>query len=241
MRHALFIAASTLAIAAAAGPAAAQTPPQRLDLSRLSDGELNQRLGFLEERLDREQNGAWWWQWGWTAFYAGAMTYSIVDAIGDDSENHKDRNAGIVNAVQSAGALTYMLIAPHPAARGAAPMREVVGTTRADRERRLAVGEAVLMRSADRAEQPYRFLPHALTVGINLAAGGIIWAVSDRTHAMRSTLAGIAIGEARLWTMPSLGRIDLADYSSRFGGTTTQQRAGAAEKSATGVAFKVPF
>jgi hypothetical protein len=244
MRRALFIAASTLAVAtAAAAPAAAQTSPQRIDLSRLSDGELNQRLGFLEERLDRERSGAWWHHWGWTGFYVAATAYSIGVAVGDDSGNHKDRNTGIVNAVQSAGGVAYMLLSPHPARNGADPMREIAGTTRADRERRLAVGEEVLMRSADRAEQPYRFLPHALTVGINLAAGGIIWAVADRTHAIRSTVAGIAIGEARLWTMPSLGRIDLADYNARFGGATTQQRAGfgAAEKSAMGVAFKVPF
>jgi hypothetical protein len=233
MRRTFFVAASILAIATAS-PVAAQDQAPRLALSRMSDGELDQRLGFLEERFDREKNGAWWWQWGWTTFYLGALTYTIVDAVSDDSSEHKDRNASIVNGVQSAGALAYMLIAPHPAARGAAPMREVPGATRADREQRLAVGEEILMRSADRAENPYRFWPHALTIGINLAAGGIIWGISDKTHAMRSTLWGIAIGEARLWTLPSLGRIDLSDYRSRFGGAATQQRGALGGKGADG-------
>jgi hypothetical protein len=222
--------------------AVAQTQPQRLDLSRLTEAELAQRLGFLEERLDRERNSALWWQWGWTAFYAGATAYSIVVAATDDSGNHKDRDAGIVNAVQSAGGLAVMLFAPHPSRRGADPMREIPGVTRAAREQQLAVGEGILARSANRAEQPYRFLPHALTIGINLVAGGIIWGLTDSTRAIRSTIPGIIIGEARLWTMPQLGRIDLTDYNSRFGGAA-QQRAGfgAVEKPPIGVALKIPF
>jgi hypothetical protein len=240
MRRAFFLSV-VLAGSLAAGHAIAQTQPQRLDLSRLTDSELSQRLGFLEERLDRERNGAQWWQWGWTGFFVGATTYSIVVAATDDSGNHKDRDTAIVNAVQSAGGLAHMLLSPHPARFGADPMRLAPGASRTEREQQLAVGEGILARSADRAEQPYRLLPHALSLGVNLIAGGIIWGIADRTHAIRSTIPGILIGEARLWTLPSLGRIDLADYNTRFGGTTTQPRAGLGEKSPMSIALKVPF
>jgi len=47
------------------GQAPAQSPHD------ISDSELDQRLKFIETRLDGLNPKASYWQYGWTGFYAG--------------------------------------------------------------------------------------------------------------------------------------------------------------------------
>jgi hypothetical protein len=214
----IFTIAAAVVAAAMGGPLQAEEArPGALNLSRLSDVQLDQRIAFIEQRLDRERNGAMWWQWGWTGFHIASAAYSAATIA--TSDDRKDRRTAIVDGVQAAAAATYQIIAPHAAWRGGDPVREMPSATRADREAQLAAAEQRLSDSAEAAETPYRILPHALNVATNLIAGGIIWAIADRAHAARSAGAGLIIGEAEIWTSPSYGSVDFSDYSARFGGT----------------------
>ena len=197
-------------------PLAADEPPPVLELS---DTELAARLGFLEERLDAARPTALAWQWGWTGFYGASLVlnggYAAVAEDGDD------RVRAVVDAAKSGVALaqTLRLVRdPLPANVGAAPMRAVSGDGPAARLERLAVGERLLLASAERAETRYSLRRHLLVIGGNLLGGAAILALGDAEDALQSTLVGTAIGEAQIWSQPWRAPNDLRAYRARFPG-----------------------
>ena len=215
MRMSMFRFASLLLMLAAL-PCRAEEPPPVL---QLSDAELSARLGFLEERLEAGRPTALAWQWGWTGFYGASLVlnggYAAVAEDGDD------RVRAVVDAVKSGVALaqTLRLVRdPLPANVGAAPMRAVPGDSRAARLERLAVGERLLVASAERAETRYDLRRHLIVLGGNLLGGAAILALGNPADAAQSTAIGIAVGEAQIWSQPWRAPNDLRDYRARFPG-----------------------
>ncbi len=213
-------AAMLAATVAGGGPASAAPRRIALDLSSLSDQQVTERRDFLEQRLDDEQLHAQLWQYGWTAFNAGTMIDSAVQAATDD--RRVDRNTNIVRAVEGAYGVAAMFLRPLPARFGADPVHEMPDATPEERRAQLVAADDLLQRSADRAEEPYQVLPHIGVFGINLLAGIAVWQLADLPHAYRTVLPGILIGEAQLWTLPEGPSDDLKAYHDRFGGGANQ-------------------
>src|SRR5262249_12548258 len=185
----------------AAVPSWAQETRRPLDLSRLSDFEIDQRLDFIMRRLDDDKLAGQLYQYGWTAFHLSSTIYSVADyARSDDPLRRRTR---VVEGVESAGSVTWILISPHPARLGADPIRAMPGETHEDRVRRLAAAEDLLVQDADAANVRYSALPHLVNIGTNVVAGAIIWAIADKNHALASALPGLVIGEAEIWTAPT--------------------------------------
>lgn len=205
-----------LAIAVGAGTPAAGADARRitLDLSSLSDEAIVDRTEFLERRLDGERRGARWWQYGWTAFNGAAMVATAALAATDSDS--KDRVTDITQSAQSLVGVVALLVRPLPALSGADPVRSMPGGTRDERISRLAVAEDLVRRGADRADEPYRFVPQIALFGFNLAAGVAIWQFADFKHAWQSTIPSIVIGEAQLLTTPGQPADDLNAYRTEF-------------------------
>ena len=216
MRIGTSLLAAVLIVLAALPCRAEEPAPPVL---RLSDAELAARLGFLEERLEAGRPTALAWQWGWTGFYGASLVlnggYAAVAEDGDD------RVRAVVDTVKSGVALaqTLRLVRdPLPANVGAAPMRAVPGDGRAARLERLAVGERLLLASAERADTRYDLGRHLLVLGGNLLGGAAILALGNAQDAAQSTAIGIAVGEAQIWSQPWRAPNDLRDYRARFPG-----------------------
>lgn len=128
-----------------------------------------------------------------------------------------------MSAAKSAGALADLITSPLPARLGADPLRAVPAEDRRSRLKRLAVGERQLRANAVRADSRYSLKQHLEGVTTNLIGGAVIWAFGDRSDAIVSTLSGIAVGEAQIWSQPWRAGRDLDDYRAAFPTTTARR------------------
>ncbi|MFZ1430558.1 MAG: hypothetical protein WAS21_27785 [Geminicoccaceae bacterium] len=210
------LAALCLAVASSSD-GAEPTPGQAIVMS---DAELGARLHFLESRLDAGRPTALAWEWGWSGAYAASFVGNSIYAVSADEAD--DRVRAIVDAAKSGLATIQMatlLLHPLAAGLGAEPMREVPGDDRSARQLRLAVGERQLLTTATRAETRFNLRRHLVTIGANLIGGAAIATFGDSGDAVRSTLIGIAVGEAEIWSQPWRATGDLRDYQAQFPGS----------------------
>jgi hypothetical protein len=186
----------------------------------MSDAELGARLHFLESRLDAGRPTALAWEWGWSGAYAASFVGNTIYAVSADEAD--DRVRAIVDAAKSGLATIQMatlLLHPLAAGLGAEPMREVPGDDRSARQLRLAVGERQLLTTATRAETRFSLRRHLVTIGANLIGGAAIATFGDSGDAVLSTMIGIAVGAAEIWTQPWRAPGDLRDYHVSFPAT----------------------
>jgi hypothetical protein len=169
------------------------------------------KLAFIEARLDASRDAAGLWQNGWTAVYGSAAVAYTAMAL--DADNDDDRALNTIGALRAATATGLLMLRPHPGARGADPVRAVPGTNPQDR---LAIAEAILRDSARRTSSKRRPARHLRNIVVNLAFGGLVWAFGDSGDVLPFTLMGIAGGEAVLLSLPEQPRRDLRDYERRF-------------------------
>lgn len=188
-----------------------QPAPSQHDIS---DTELDQRLHFIETRLGGLNPNARRWQYGWTGFYAAAAIGQAALAI--DEDDNDDETNYIVGTVKAAGALTQLLLKPLPAVKSYDRFQSMSSQTRAERLIKLEQGEALLRENADRALQRYGWKRHLIGIGANLLGGAVIAAWGDSSDALTSTVLGIAVSEATIWTEPRRAMTDLKDYRDNF-------------------------
>jgi hypothetical protein len=197
---------------------------QALPPSAMSDAELDQRLSFIATRLAGQAPNARYWQYGWTGFYAASAAAQGLLAV--DTDDNDDEVNYIVGAVKSSGALAQMLIRPLPAVESSTRLQAMPSESRAERIRKLERGEALLRENAARAAGRSGWKRHLIGIGANLVGGAVIAAYGDSDDAVTSTLIGIAVSEANIWTEPSRAADDLRDYrnnawAGRGSGQTT--------------------
>jgi hypothetical protein len=204
------LAGMVLFIAGAPSGYAEQPAPSHVGIS---DAELEQRLKFIETRLGGLNPNARRWQYGWTGFYAVSTLGQAVAAI--DADDNDDETNYIVGAVKATGALTQLLVKPLPAVKSYDRFQSMSAQTRAERLLRLEQGEALLQENADRARQRYGWKRHLIGIGANLLGGAVIAAYGDSSDAVTSTVVGIAVSEATVWTEPARALTDLEDYRNK--------------------------
>ncbi len=177
----------------------------------VADEIYDEKLAFIEGRLDASRDAVEFWQNGWTTVY-GAATVAYT-AMALDADNDDDRALNTIGALRAATATGLLMLRPHPGARGADPVRAIPGTSPKDR---LAIAEATLRDSARRTASKRRPARHLRNIVVNLAFGGLVWAFGDSGDVLPFTLMGIAGGEAVLLSLPEHPRRDLRDYERRF-------------------------
>lgn len=170
-----------------------------------------ERADFIEERLDASRGAVSLWQNGWTAVYGSAAVAYTAMAL--DADNDDDRALHYIGALRAATASGLLMLRPHPGAQGADPVRARPGVTS---QSRLVIAETLLRDSARRTSSKRRPARHLRNVVVNLAFGGLLWALGDSDDVLPFTLMGIAGGEAVLLSLPEQPRRDLHDYERRF-------------------------
>jgi hypothetical protein len=180
----------------------------------MSDEELDRRIQWLETTLDAGETYSKIWQYGWTTGYSLGVVLGTVQAA---TTHDKDtRVNSIVTASKAVIGTTRLLWSPHPGRLGAQPMRDVVGDGREAKLQRLAVGEAQLAEIAKRADERYRWQPHAGNVGLNLVGGAFVAGFGDPVDAAISVSVGILVGELMIFTAPKRGAAEQQAYQREF-------------------------
>ncbi|WP_455235154.1 hypothetical protein [Thiogranum longum] len=206
----------------------------------ISDAELDQRLEFIQTRLAKQRPGARYWQYGWTGFYAISTAAQGILAV--DADDNDDEVNYIVGAVKSTGALALLLLRPLPAVHSSTELQAMPSQSREQRIRKLEQGEAMLRENAMRAGERTSWKRHFVGIAGNLIGGVAIAAFGDSSDAVASTLIGIAVREATIWSQPSRATTDLEDYRNN----KWAQRGGSAATwrvvpTANGVAVNIRF
>lgn len=213
-----------LALVAVPGAARADDPTGGITRNpdRLSDAEIDQRIDFIEERLDAGQKWASYWQWGWTGVYAAGVALGTGRAAATNDGEH--RADYITTAVKGVIGTTRLLLDPHPGRNGADELEEVRwGNDRQAKLRRLARAEELLVEVKERAEQRTSWIAHAANVGLNLAGAGFILGFGEAEDAIESFAVGVAVGEAHIWSAPKRALQDYEEYQTRFGMKTADR------------------
>lgn len=181
---------------------------------RLSEEEIEQRLAFIEQRLNEGQTGARNWQYGWSGFFAASTTFQGYQAINSNSDDNK--TIYTVGAVKSAAALAIMLLRPLPAVKGAAPLQDMPTDTLDHRAARLKAAEDLLNTNARRARERKSWARHLAAIAVHFIGSTAIAAIGDVQDAAVSNLTGIAISQVHIWSQPARAIDDLADYEREF-------------------------
>jgi hypothetical protein len=180
------------------------------DLSAATDGALEKRLRFLTTRFEAGERYARYWQTGFTTAWAsGIVVGSVQASLSSEPDN---RVPAIVTATKGVIGTTRLLLSPHPARLGAAPLDVERENERATLEARVIAGERQLLAIEKRAERRTSWIPHLANAGLNLAGGGVIFALGNPSDAIQNVAIGIAFGELMIWTQPRRGIRDSKDY-----------------------------
>ena len=174
------------------------------------------RSAFIEQRLDDGRAWARLWQHGWTTAYAGAAVVHTALAFAGDDQDEQVVNG--VSALRAVAALALIRHRPDPGRFGADPVR-AAGPPGSDA--RLAEAERLLAATVHHAERRYSVRRHLFNVGLNAAFGSLVWAFGDGDDAIKSTLLGIAGGEAALLSRSRQPIRNARDYEARFGAPVT--------------------
>lgn len=181
---------------------------------RLSEEEIEQRLMFIEQRLNAGRTSARYWQYGWSGFFAASAAvqgYMVIES--NDGDNQTKYAVG---AAKSAAALALMLLRPLPAVKGAAPLQAMPDGTPDEKAARLEAAEDLLKTNARRARERKSWSRHLGAVAVHLIGSGTIAAVGDFKDAVLSNVTGIALSQIHIWSQPRRAIDDLADYERDF-------------------------
>jgi hypothetical protein len=201
--------ALALCLAPLACASVPQVAPPAFSAPR-TDAELDARLRFLEERLDAGRRHAQTWYYGWLGFNVACLGYTTASAATDSA---RSRSFDIVNAAQAAvGVSDLVLLRPIPGREGADPIRGPADASHEDKLARLAAGERILLAVAQRADERSSWTNHIGNLVFNLVGGGILLALHEDRYAALAAFSGTAVGEVYIWSEPSRGPTDLADY-----------------------------
>jgi len=202
----------------------------------LSDQEVDARLNYTVQTLYSQETHAEYWEYGWGAFDSSTMIWSAVQASQDHSR--KSRNTDIVQATESLAGLADLTFRPLPAFNAGSVCEETANAEQS-RLQCLAAREALLERSAQRADGPYEMLSHLGNFGFNLFAGLVVWRAADTRHALTTAIPGEIIGEIQLWTVPRQPVLDFDRYKAQFSPLLLQS--GRSRSPITGVMFTFGF
>ena len=221
-------------------PAAASAQGVTRNYSTLSDAELDQRLAFIEERLDAGEKHAKYWQWGWTGAYASGLVIGTTQAA--MTNDGKNRANYLTTAVKAVLGTTRLVVWRHPGRNGADELdQRLWGNTRSAKERRLQRGEEILQTVAKKAKERMNWKAHAANVGVNLVGAGFILGFGHGSDAAESLGVGVAVGTAHILSAPKRGIQDLEDYETRFGMKTSKRFDWSITPTLGGVALNVRF
>ncbi len=213
-RTASAILLATLLLAACARPT---VPHLAAPSSRLSEAEIQERVDFIEERLDGSRTHAKWWNIGWHALNIGGgiIQGTVVAAR---TNNWDDRSAAIANIANGTLGMVYMYTSPMNSRFGADPVRELPDQTREERLAKLARAQEILEENAQRATAQIDWTNYAGSAAVAAISAGAVYAAGGggRGQTVITGVGNLVGGTLMFLTQPAAPRRDIEDYVRRF-------------------------
>ncbi|MDJ0935953.1 MAG: hypothetical protein QNJ06_22045 [Kiloniellales bacterium] len=209
-----------VALAAAVSLGSGTLSAQQLSQSSLTDAEVDQRLRFLEQRLDDSRTHGQIWWYTWLTLNGGSAIANTAMAAG--TGDHDDTVSHAVQAARATIGTANMLLDPLEARHGADNIRDLPEGTREEKLAKLRLAEDQLKRNAERTDTRYDWKRYAGNAAINAAAGGIIAAWAEEGEAWQVGVTGFLGGLAMLWSEPWNPNNDWEDYQKLSGGSTSE-------------------
>jgi hypothetical protein len=174
-----------------------------------ANDECAARLQFIDARLQHTAHRARVWSWGWGLGLSALTIGNLALVPLVDREERVDYYVGAVNALTG---VLPLLILPLTAMEDA----RILKTKRAagtDCRALLPEAEAMLVRSAVSQAEGRAWWNHVANVIVNGGAGLFLGLAYDHWGAgIFGGVAGIAIGEAMIFTQPIDSIADVAQY-----------------------------
>jgi len=219
--------AVVLAILSMAGAYAQQTVAP-------SEEQVKERLGFIENALDKGQPRARTWFYGWLGAYSvgTAVQWGLSRAHWNDLKPADDspdapmvHDRGFAQDMLVGGGTTALgviglLIDPFLPAQGARKLKPLPESTPDERLAKLARAEEILRQCAERERAGQGFATHLLNIGVNAAAGIVTAAAFKRpwTDGLLTFAAGEAVSLVNIYTQPRRAIHDWQNYEVRLKG-----------------------
>ena len=182
----------------------------------LSDSAIEQRIDFIEQRLDSHETHGQIWYWSWMAINGGSMVGLGISAGLSKHEDDQVNNG--VQAGLGAIGVADLLFRPLEARYGADPIRGLPEGTHEEKIAKLRAAESQLRSNAQRAEERTSWEMHAGNVAVNGIAGLIIGLAGRPSDGIIAFGAGTAGGVIEIMTQPWGPASDWKDYKQQFGG-----------------------
>jgi len=186
------------------------------------DGEVRERLIYINTSLSEGQFNANLWYWGWLSGYTAAATvqlslYFYPDKLNKKHPNYarQDMMAGFITTMLGIGGLAIDPMVPGYAL---CKYRDMPENTPEERLAKLKQAEYWLKKSAKRERDGRGWLNHVLNFAVNFTAGMVIWLGFDRPwYDFFITFGpGFAIGEAQIFTQPWRAIDDWQAYQRKY-------------------------
>jgi hypothetical protein len=200
------------------------------ETAALSDEQVKERLGYIENALRSAQPRARTWWYGWIAGYSAGAVVQGGLAIAHWNDVKSDENSPnaprvrdrrfaedmLVGSATLALGVGGLLIDPFLPATSAKKLRLIPEATPEERRSKLLQAEELLRRCARREKDGRGWGTHLLNMGANAAAGLVTTLVFDRKW--YDGLITFAVGEtvslSNILTQPRRAIRDLENYEA---------------------------
>ena len=194
-------------------------PAQQFAQSPASDSLTNtqilERTGSIQNIFDQGESAARWWSFGWISIYSGLTIYSASAAVYLDKE---DQGKNFVGAGKSMLALSLLVLQPFHARHSAGDLRSLPEATPSDRREKLQTAETWLERNSRQQQKGTSLLRHTVNFLVQVAGGIITWKVDNSVaNGVESMLVGLAVSEACILTQPTSGIDGYRSYRQKYG------------------------
>jgi hypothetical protein len=197
LKYTAFLLITVFGLSACAGP---KPKPITWNNNHLPDAVIEDRIRFIETRLDAHRRHGEIWYWSWMVINGAAVVgLSVAAGVTD---NTADRvNFGSQAGLAALG-VADQLLRPLEARHGADPVRDLPEATRTEKLKKLAAAETLLRSNAKRACERENWLFHLLNLLLNAGVGVATGIAGDSGSGAVSAGAGFVAGEIYILGQP---------------------------------------
>jgi hypothetical protein len=194
----------------------------------LSDDQVKERLGYIENALHSGQPRAETWYSGWLgAYYVGALAGGMLagshwtDTKVKNGETVPDR--GFAQGMLVTGATFFLgagdlLTDPFTPATAPKELGRLPEGTAEERQAKLKKAEELLRKCARREASGRSWTTHLLNIGANAAGAVVIKAAFKQSwgSALVTFASGEAVSLLNIFTQPMRATRDLKEYEAKY-------------------------
>ena len=192
----------------------------------LTDAQINERIAFIQSRLEARTPALNRWFYFWVAaFSALTLGEGAVVLIAQPTNSsmrwccsEPTQLGALVGAVSSILGLAVLVVLPPSGRTAAARLHRWQTQPASDRLDLLRRAERLLHQAGADERFNRSWLANTVAVLVPLLGSIVLWAAYDLpANAALNFFAGVAVGEAQVWFTPNAADQDYREYERRFG------------------------